>query len=262
MKHYLRTFYINNNSNSRIFSLYKPNSSALSRNIMFRNLYDIFDLPDFYDDDYEIRRLYRLLGSRWHPRRNIHMHNYAEKRFKDLSRAFAILANKESKKRYDNLLKEAPTEKEFSDVLAPFNEDKGLDHYHNFFTDFLKHDDILFNDDFFKKTDKEFKELGDNHIYKSVKSNISIKDGKRITKTNKTFKDKDGNQVNEYIEEDSEGKKTVKTEKIYHDKDGNLLKEITEDKGQGPQVIEQKMLALKDKKEDDITIEDESEKKN
>jgi DnaJ-class molecular chaperone len=105
---------------------------------MFRNLYDILDLPDFYDDEKEVDRLYGILGSRWHPRRNVNMYDYAEQRFKDISKAYSILANKEKKKRYDKLLREAPHEDHFNDVLAPFHEDRGLEFYDNNFQNFLE----------------------------------------------------------------------------------------------------------------------------
>lgn len=232
---------------------------------MFRNLYDIFDLSDFHDDDHEFDRLYRILGSRWHPRRNIHMHDYAERRFKELSKAYAILADKEKRKRYNQLLSEAPHENNFSDILAPFHEDRGLDFYDVYFKDFLGKKNKLFDDDFFKETDKEFKELSDknqNNVLTSVKNNTVIKDGKRITKKTKTIIDKDGNKTIETQEDHGDGKIKTLVEKVYHDKDGNLIKEITEDIGEGAKIKEQKVLALNDKKkvEDDITIEDETNK--
>ena len=105
---------------------------------MFRNLYDIFDLPDFFDDEKEFDRIYSILGSRWHPRRNVNVYEYAEQRFKELSKAYAILADKEKKKQYDKLLSEAPHEDHFNDVLAPFHEDEGLDFYDNYFKIFLE----------------------------------------------------------------------------------------------------------------------------
>ena len=229
---------------------------------MFRNLYDIFDLPDFFDDENEFDRLYRVLGSRWHPRRNINMYDYAERRFKELSKAYAILADREKRKRYNKLLSEAPHEDHFTDILAPFHEDKGLDHYDGFFNDFLGKRNKLFNDDFFKETDKEFKDLDKDkeHVLKSVKSNTIIKNGKRITKKTKTVVDKDGNKTIETQEDHGDGKVKTLVTKIFHDKDGNLIKEVTEDIGEGPKVKEQKMLALNDKKkvEDDIVIEDET----
>ena len=156
---------------------------------MFRNLYDIFDLPDFFDDDYEFDRLYRILGSRWHPRRNINMFDYAERRFKELSKAYAILADREKRKRYNELLNEAPHETHFTDILAPFHEDKGLDFYDKYFNNFLEKKNKIFNDDFFKETDKEFHDLQEDkdHVHKSIKSNTVIKDGKRITKKTKTL---------------------------------------------------------------------------
>lgn len=229
---------------------------------MFRNLYDIFELPDFFDDETEFDRLYSILGSRWHPRRNINMYDYAERRFKELSKAYAILADKEKRKKYNKLLSEAPHEDHFNDILAPFHEDKGLDHYDFFFNDFLGKRNKVFNDDFFKETDKEFKDLDKDkdHVIKSLKNNTVIKNGKRITKQTKTVVDKDGNKTIETAEDHGDGKVKLLVTKIFHDKDGNLIKEITEDLGEGPKLKEKKMLALNDKKkvEDDITIADET----
>ena len=229
---------------------------------MFRNLYDVFDLPDFYDDESEFDRLYTILGSRWHPRRNINMYDYAETRFKELSKAYAILADPEKRKKYNTLLSEAPHEDHFNEILAPFHEDKGLDHYDFFFNDFLGKRNTIFNDDFFKETDKEFKELDKNkdHVLKSVKNNTIIKNGKRITKKTKVTLDKDGNKTIETQEDHGDGKVKTLVTKIFHDKEGNLIKEITEDVGNGPQLKEQKMLALNDKKKDEIVIEDETNK--
>ncbi len=255
---------------------------------MFRNLYDIFDLPDFFDDEAEIRRMYRMLGSRWHPRRNVNMARYAAKKFKELSKAYEILADRESKKEYDRMLKEGQHEDKFNNVLAPFFNDKGLSHYDKFFEDFLKKENSLFDDEFFKKIDKEY----DNHLekncvdednkkkeseskgkevtksedkqpkryYKSIKSNTVIKNGKKIEKKTTTIEEENGDKTI-IVEETNDGKTIKRTELIHHDQDGNLVKEITIDEGTGNPITEHKMLALNNKKEDDIEITEEKPEK-
>lgn len=246
---------------------------------MFTNLYDLFDLPDFHDDQEELRRMYRLLGSRWHPRRNVNMYKYASQRFKELSKAYEVLADKERKNEYDRMLKEGVHEEKFSNVLAPFKNDKGLKHYDRFFNDFLKEDNSLFNDDFFKKIDsdydkylekqcvKEEKHQNDgnkNNIksyQKSVKTNTIIKDGKKVEKKTTTIHESNGDRRIIIEEKHDDGKTIQRTEFIHHDEDGNLVKEITVDEGTGKHHTEHKMLALNNKKhqeEDDIEIADET----
>ena len=238
---------------------------------MFRNLYHIFDLPDFFEDDYELRRLYRILGSRWHPSRNVNMPSIAEKRFKELSKAFEILANQERRKRYNQLLKESQNEKEFNDVLEPFFHDRGFPHYDNFFKNMIGEENKLFNDDFFKETDEQFKKLSDDRkeegkkeevvkknnsspgkeigYSKYVKKNTFIKDGKRFTITTKSWEDNQGNKNVETIEDHGDGKVIKNIEKIFHDEEGNLIKEVQEDTGKGLELKEKKLLQLKDGKD-------------
>ena len=244
---------------------------------MFTNLYDLFDLPDFYDDINGINRMYRMLGSRWHPRRNVNMYKYAAQRFKELSKAYEVLADKEQKKEYDRMLKEGVHEDKFSNVLAPFKIDKGLQHYDKFFNDFLKEENSLFNDDFFKKIDSEYdKHLEEQYLkeeknnnnennknvktyQKSVKSNTIIKNGKKVEKKTTTIHESNGDKKIIMEEKHDDGKTITRTEFIHHDEEGNLVKEITVDDGTGKHSTEQKMLALNNKKhqEDDIEITDE-----
>ena len=233
---------------------------------MFKNLYDVFDLPDFFDDEKEFDKRYSILGSRWHPRRNINMYNYAEKRFKELSKAYSILADNEKRKNYNQLLSIAPNEDQFKEVLQPFNEDKGLDFYDAHFKDFLGKRNKVFNDEFFKESDKEFKELEKhNHenYLKSVNTNTIIRNGKRISKKTKTSIDKDGNKTIETEEDHGDGHVKFIVAKIFHDTDGNLIKEITEDTGEGPKLKEKRVLALNDKAhhhQEDSKAKDESTK--
>ena len=51
---------------------------------------------------------------------------------------------------------------------------------------------ITFNDDFFKESDKDYKNLKQHHYYKSVKDNVVYKDGKRVKKQTQVEEDKDG----------------------------------------------------------------------
>lgn len=264
---------------------------------MFRNLYHIFDLPDFFEDDYELRRLYRILGSRWHPSRNVNMSRLAERRFSELSRAFEILADKERRNRYNQLLKDAQQEDEFTDVLQPFFNNRGFDYYDNVFKKMLKEEDKLFNDDFFKETDDQFKKLmGDKEskdkkektnevdkkpsspkgYYKSIQTNNFIKDGQRYTKTTKSWEDSEGNKNVETIENHGDGKVIKNIEKIYHDEHGNLIREMKADEGNGEILKEKKLLSLNngkqieamkkkeeiEDKDDDITIQEERDDTN
>jgi len=219
----------------------------------FKNLYHIFDVSDFFDNSKEIRRMYRILGSRWHPSRNVNMSKIAENRFKDLSRAFQILSNDEKRKAYDKLLKEAENDSKFNEVLQPFFENREFSHYDDFFKKMIAEENKTFNDDFFKETDLEFKALVDKNqekdkveLNKSSKTNTFIKDNKRYTQTTNSWEDQDGNKTVETIED--YGNRVVKKhiEKLFHDEEGNLLKEIQEDSGNGLQLIEKKLLALAD----------------
>lgn len=214
---------------------------------MFTNLYAIFDLPNYFDDEREIRRMYKVLGSRWHPLRNINMEHYAEKRFKDLSKAFEILSDPESRERYNKLLSEAPNEIPFVDVLQPYYQDKGFDYYDNMYKNELIKDNVYFDYKFFKLSDKEFKDMEGNGVFESLKTNTIIKNGKRVTKQTKVMKDNLGNKTTESIEDHGEGNYIKVVDKIYHDEDGNLIKQITEDTGNGPQLREKRLLALSDK---------------
>lgn len=240
---------------------------------MFTNLYDLFDLPDFHDDMNDINRMYRMFGSRWHPRRNINMHRYAAQRFKELSKAYEVLSDKQNKQEYDRMLKEGAHEEKFTNVLAPFKNDKGLKHYDKFFNDFLKEENTLFDDEFFKKIDNEFdkhlekqcikeeKHVNDKNnknvqsYQKSVKTNTIIRDGKKIEKKTTTIHEQNGDRKIMIEEKHDDGKTISRTELIHHDEDGNLVKEITVDEGTGKHHTEHKMLALNNKKHQDNDIE-------
>jgi DnaJ homolog subfamily B member 6 len=68
-----------------------------------KNYYDILELSPSATEQ-EIMRAYRRLALKWHPDKNPHNQNEAEKHFKEISLAYEVLSNKEKRNAYDHQL--------------------------------------------------------------------------------------------------------------------------------------------------------------
>jgi DnaJ-class molecular chaperone len=64
------------------------------------NYYDILNLPSSCSKD-EIDKAYRALAMKWHPDKHGGDKSDAEKKFKEISKAYQVLSNEETRKNYD-----------------------------------------------------------------------------------------------------------------------------------------------------------------
>ena len=65
-----------------------------------KDLYDIIGVSKNASQD-EIKKSYRKLALKYHPDRNKNNKEEAEKKFKEVSRAYSVLSDKSKKQQYD-----------------------------------------------------------------------------------------------------------------------------------------------------------------
>lgn len=181
------------------------------------DLYKILEVSENASDE-EIKKSYKRLAVKWHPDKNQDNREVAEKKFKEISHAFSVLKDKQQKQEYDMMRKGGYSMgggkgHNFHDFDFR-SHDMGFDFYDNMFKDFFKSsgfgdfsgfdrdDDGFFSSNF----SSNFGGVGST----STKTMTTIINGKKVTKTEKTFIDKDGKKVTEVIESDGNGNTTKK----------------------------------------------------
>ena len=162
----------------------------------------------------QIRKAYKKLAIKWHPDKNPDNRKQAEEKFKEIGEAYSVLSDPKKRKEYDH--------GGFS--FEDFGFDDGFDPMEIFRSFFKRHgkggkdefgfgfDDDFFNDDDgFMKGFGGFGNFGDMDFGgfgqgKSVKTTTQIINGKKITKTETTTIDSDGNKKTVVREETGDGK--------------------------------------------------------
>jgi len=178
------------------------------------------DKKDYYEvlgvqkdaTEEQIRKAYKKLALRWHPDKNPDNKKEAEEKFKEINEAYSVLSDLQKRSNYDN--------GGFSFGDFGFGED--FDPMEIFKSFFKKHgkggkdefgfgfDDDFFGDDFgmggfgnFEKMD--FNNFGGFGQGTSVKTTTQIINGKKVTKTETTTIDSQGNKKTVVREENSDG---------------------------------------------------------
>lgn len=168
------------------------------------DLYKILGVEESASED-EIKKAYKKLAIKWHPDKNPNNKQEAEEKFKSISHAFSVLGDKKQRDEYDAIKK------------GGFNTGGGYSNFGNFEArDFGFYDNMFksfFNFGDFSDFDKEddiFKQFsqGDIGFGTSTKTVTTIINGKKVTRTEKTYTDKTGKRVTEVTEKKDDGTKT------------------------------------------------------
>lgn len=166
------------------------------------SFYEVLGVKETDSDD-TIRKAYKKLAVKWHPDKNQENKEQAEKKFKEISQAYDTLRDPKKRKEYDDFRKYGSGQN-FQNFdfggFSHFGQDMGFDFYdkmfHDIFKDFGKDDDLF----------KDFRSGGMQGA--SIKKSTVIINGKAVTRTEKTFVDKDGKTKTEVTEETSDGKQS------------------------------------------------------
>lgn len=179
------------------------------------------DKKDYYEvlgvakdaTEEQIRKAYKKLALRWHPDKNPDNKKEAEEKFKEINEAYSVLSDPQKRNEYDN--------GGFS--FGDFGFGKDFDPMEIFKSFFKKHgkggkdefgfgfDDDFFGDDFgmggFGNFEKKmnFDNFGGFGQGTSVKTTTQIINGKKVTKTETTTIDSQGNKKTVVREENSDG---------------------------------------------------------
>jgi len=196
-----------------------------------KDFYEILGVSRTATDE-EIKRAYKKLALKWHPDKNQNNKEEAEQKFKEISEAYAILSDKQKKARY-NQFGDSDFDMEgmhdtfsFADASEIFKRFfGGRDPFAGFDDDdafgdgfFGKRKEFGHFDDFFNKDfDDDFTKFGNGGFTSnfsssnfggsgmgrsvSTKTSTIIKNGKKVTKTEKTTIGPDGKKNIEVIEE-------------------------------------------------------------
>ena len=163
----------------------------------------------------EIRKAYRKLALKWHPDKHVDDKKEAEEKFKEIAEAYSVLSDPDKKREYDTGGVDFEGFADFDnfDPFAMFESFFGPRHgkhggFGNFGFGFDDGEDDFFGDNFefgFKDDDfgfgNDFGGMGT-----SVKKTTQIINGKKITKTETTTVDENGNKKTVVKEETGDGK--------------------------------------------------------
>ena len=167
----------------------------------------------------EIRKAYRKLALKWHPDKHVDDKKEAEEKFKEIAEAYSVLSDPDKKREYDTGGVDFEGFGDFDnfDPFAMFESFFGPRHgkhggFGNFGFGFDDGDDDFFGDNFgfgkgfgFKDDDFGFGNDFDG-MGTSVKKTTQIINGKKITKTETTTVDENGNKKTVVKEETGDGK--------------------------------------------------------
>ena len=183
-----------------------------------RDYYEVLGLTKEATEK-DIKKAYRKLAFKWHPDKNPENKKEAEEKFKEINEAYSVLSDPDKRRQYDM--------GGFDFENFGFND--GFDPFEIFKSFFSKHskgkkghfgfgfDDDFFDDDFggfddfgnFGNFEKmEFNNFGGMGQGKSVRTTTQIINGKKITKTETTTVDSNGNKKTVVREETGDGKVT------------------------------------------------------
>ena len=170
----------------------------------------------------EIRKAYKKLAIKWHPDKHVDDKKEAEEKFKEIAEAYSILSDPDKKKEYDTGGFDFEGFDDFDnfDPFAMFESFFGGKHggFGNFgFGDDEEEEDDFFGGGFgFGKGLKNFgfsdegfgfgDDFGGMGQGTSVKKTTQIINGKKITKTETTTYDSNGNKKTIIKEETGDGK--------------------------------------------------------
>ena len=189
-----------------------------------KDFYEVLGVPKTATDD-EIRKAYKKLAIKWHPDKNPDNKTAAEEKFKEISEAYSVLSDPKKKREYDTGgvsfqnfdFDDIDPFKMFESFFSGFGKHRNKNHFgfgfgfddddEDFFGDFgfgkhFSHHGFGFDDDF---ENFGFDDFGGSQGT-SVKKTTQIINGKKITKTETTTIDSQGN------------KKTV----VKEERDGNV----------------------------------------
>ena len=168
-----------------------------------KDYYEILGVPKDASDDV-IRKAYKKLAIKWHPDKHVDDKKEAEEKFKEISEAYSVLSDKEKRKEYDNGGIDFEDFGDFDnfDPFAMFESFFGRRRSHGMFGGFNFGFDFEDDDDDFKFGVDFGKGFGEGTC---VKKTVQIINGKKITKTETTTIDKDGNKKTVIKEENGDG---------------------------------------------------------
>ena len=190
-----------------------------------KDYYEVLGVPKDAPDDV-IRKAYKKLAIKWHPDKHVDDKKEAEEKFKEIGEAYSVLSDPKKRREYDNGGIDFADFGDFDDFdpFAMFNSFFGKGNHGGFgnfgfgFDD--NDDDNFFGEDFgigkkfggFKMgfDDVDFGFGGDFGggfgQGTSVKKTTQIINGKKITKTETTTIDSNGNKKTVVKEETGDGK--------------------------------------------------------
>ena len=177
-----------------------------------KDYYEVLGVPKDATEE-QIRKAYKKLAIKWHPDKNPDNRKQAEEKFKEIGEAYSVLSDPQKRNQYDN--------GGFS--FADFGFDDGFDPMEIFKSFFNRHGKggkdgfgFGFDDDFFKDDDfgnfgnfgkMDFGDFGGfgQSSGTSVRTTTQIINGKKITKTETTTIDSNGNKKTVVREETGDG---------------------------------------------------------
>ena len=175
-----------------------------------KDYYEVLGVPKDATEE-QIRKAYKKLALRWHPDKNPDNRKQAEEKFKEIGEAYSVLSDPKKRNEYDN--------GGFSFEGFGFDEDfNPMEIFKSFFKKHGKGDEFGFgfDDDFFKDDfgmggfggfgKMDFGNFDGFSQGTSVKTTTQIINGKKVTKTETTTIDSNGNKKTIIREETGDGK--------------------------------------------------------